>query len=164
MKNNILSILQTFQSKNAVSSSDFIVGGSACGVYTDCLTIDTLSDVDIYVLNNVRCRHCPGTDLLARMLYLPDWKDRLLEKDGFYFLSPLDLLVQETAGALLKQKSSTINNVMQLLSYLNMTVDEYIPILDTALAINTERKKDVMVANKSLLYEWEAARDSKTEL
>ena len=160
IRQKILYILKDFEYRNKEQcpflKSKIIIIGSACGAYMDYFELPSVTDVDIYPLDFLSYPLFPTKeiDIVLRLLVLDGWEDRVIEKDGFMFLSPLDLLVCSTAGALIKMKPSTIAHTGKLLNYLNMTVDEFMPILDTALANSTERNKPIMVERKHLLYEW----------
>lgn len=129
--NNIVikNIIDNFKTANInnLTNEDFVIIGSSCASYMDYITLKNVRDVDIHLLDESKRNKKVLTrkiDFLPYILLPSDYKDRLVKKDGYYFLSKEDFLISACAAGLLKQKSRDILYSAIMLSELNMSVGE----------------------------------------
>lgn len=129
-------IIQTFQEENNLNSKDFVVIGSSCASYMNYLILKTVRDVDIHVFDRQkreRCIKTHGVDLIKHMLLPSEYKNRLVEKDGYYFLSKEDFLVNACSAGLLKTKGKDILYSRIILLELEMSGSEFYNMMTAVL-------------------------------
>lgn len=125
----ILNAILEFKKINNLSESDFLIGGSSCGNYMGYFTLASVRDIDVFTFReNVELIKTPRIDTIRSFYLLHGYQERIIIKDNIQFLSPIDLLINQTACALIKLKIRDIEYIGHLLQYLNLTVDEFIPI------------------------------------
>ena len=117
--NRIKEILDAFITSNPhISKSDFTIGGSSAGSYANYYVFNETRDVDIVLNEGVdynSIQKTPSIDIMRYHAVLPDWRERLVEKDGYYILSQNDLMIEISFGILYKLKQVDFNYVQSLM-------------------------------------------------
>lgn len=154
----ILRKVKEFQIVNNLSTKDFIIGGSSCASFMDYFILKHVNDVDIFTdIDAENITKTSSIDIVDKCFGPQGYKDRAIKKDEFYFLAPEDLLAHECAAALVKFKVNNIEYIGQLLRYLNLTVDEYIPVFTEIINASnyfSEERKNLILRRIYLLRKW----------
>lgn len=154
-KNNeiIKQFIDKFRITNGLNTNDFLIVGSSCASYMSYFMLNEVRDVDIFMLNNINCETLVKTDnidILSRINIPDGYMNRIVEKDGYLFLSKEDLLISMSLSVLLKMKRRNMSYVRLLLIDLDMNVDEFIELLITSITnmTNLDNKyKELAIKN-----------------
>lgn len=132
-KRTIQRTLIEFQQKNKnISKDNMIVLGSSCGQYMDYFITCRFRDLDLYVLQREEgYEKVNGVDLLFDPFLHPNYKKRLVLKDGYFFLSKEDLIINILSSGIKAKVSTDIYITTLMFSFLNR-IDYVVSLLEEA--------------------------------
>lgn len=162
-KNNslIINTVKLFQEKNNLNPEDFIIHGSSGGSYMNYFVLPQVNDIDIILFKDIEVQKIEGIKMDVKIISDDDrnhWNIEIVEKDGYYFPSALDLLKGNAIKFLLNNKPNNKVYTRVLMKYLNISTDELMSILENeleniVLPIGDTKKMNVATANIHLLKE-----------
>lgn len=125
-KNNkeIFEKIKNFMVHNNLNPEDFYVGGSSCCSYMNYFILNEVRDVDIFLMKAIDVEKTEGIDIIVSRA-ITGYKPELVEKDGIYFLSPMDLTIDCAVKAILRRKKQSTIYFKLLLNYMDITVEEF---------------------------------------
>lgn len=133
--------IEEFKNTNNLNNKDFVIIGSSCASYMDYIILRNVRDIDIYLLDKdlyEKCLITKRVDLIQHILLPSDFTDRLVEKDGYYFLSEKDFLMNVCCGGLYKLKSKDILYTKTMLAKLNISCDDIYNTMQNILPVLKE--------------------------
>lgn len=129
----ILEKIKRFQEANNLDPSEFVIGGSSAASYMNYFVIKRVNDIDIYI-DKPDLIHTGRIDTIKQCwICNSNYQSRVVEKDGYFFLSPEDLLLTESLGAIVKLKINNVEYCRRMLRYLNLSVDDFLPTVLEAI-------------------------------
>lgn len=145
-KRIIQDLLMDFQQKNNnMSKEKMIILGSSCGQYMNYFITCQFNDLDLYLLQkDENYQKVNGVDFLFDPFLHPDYRKRLVLKDGFYFLSKEDLIINILSSGIKAKISTDVYITTLMFSFMDRI--EYIGSLLEEAIVN-------FVANRTELYE-----------
>ena len=151
----ILEYLTEFKEANNLTSQDFIVGGSCAGSYLDCMTLKCVRDIDIIPIDaDKELVKTSKIDIIQYPYYTTGFEERAIYKDGFYFCSFEDLLIQEATASIVRRKIKHIDYTGNLIRFHNISPEELcskvrdaLPLMDRIL----DTHKEIAIKNLPII-------------
>lgn len=132
MDNNehIVKYLNIFCETNNLDKKDFVVMGSAAASYMQYLAITQCHDIDVHVFNsqNKNLQYTGYIDLIRIRPFIPkDFQNRVVEKDGFLFISEQDFIISLACAILWRRniKSSHLRYIRLMINELKLSEKDF---------------------------------------
>lgn len=116
--------ITNFVKHNNLSPEDFFIAGSSCCSYMNYLILDRVRDIDVFLTKDIQVEKTEGIDIISNQV-IQNYVPELVEKDGFYFLTPWHVTAKCAVKALLRRKKQSVIYFRFLLDYMNMTIEEF---------------------------------------